>query len=616
MNRFSKLARRALGAASALTALAASPAAAQQIDRIVVFGDSYADQGNAFALGYSNPDALAIYPTGRFSGGVNYIDVLTNLLNVTPENVDNNAIGGALGGTNNNTLCFDPYYAPGTSPLCGKGFEYQVDNASVGTLDEHDLLAFSIGGNDARIYQIFGGPLATAGLAGAATAANVAAQLDRIIVNGTPTISYIAADAGRFPEIVTEPDPAAAAAIRSAYSAGFNTALQQNLAGYAAEGSIVHYLNSSLVLDSVIADPDAYGITNGLACPAPPNLTCLGNSTGYLFYLDGLHLTSQGMTILAQYVAAQVTAPLTLQAPADLGVDSGRAFGRTMSGRSSAARDVKAGLSVYALGDGFSRRVNSSRGNDAFQSKGWGVTLGAEYGFGGGMAGVAVNLTRPKADFDNDAAAVSSRSAQVGAYAGAGFGNGGFAQAYVGAGWDKHDIDRRGVVAGMSADADGSHFLMGGQAGFLMDMGAVSVGPVAGLDYVRAKVDGYTESGDAALTLDVGSQRYKSLRGSLGAEARFALGNGDTPPFHGYLGLLAEKELAGDHGNVTFFQTASPVIVNTFELGDDSKKIYGRINAGGLIQLTANGTIDAGVTMTVGKDGNEEAGHLGFALSF
>ena len=73
-----------------------------------MFGDSYADTGNAFALGYANPQALAVYPTGRFSGGSNYIDTLGNILQVP---VQDFAIGGAFGGTNNGTLCFDAVYA-------------------------------------------------------------------------------------------------------------------------------------------------------------------------------------------------------------------------------------------------------------------------------------------------------------------------------------------------------------------------------------------------------------------------------------------------------------------------------------------------------------------------
>ena len=104
--------------ACASLATLSAPADAQQIDRIVAFGDSYADTGNAFALGYANPQALAIYPTRRFSGGSIYIDTLADILQVP---VQDFAIGGAFGGTNSGTLCFDSFYAPGTSPLCGKG---------------------------------------------------------------------------------------------------------------------------------------------------------------------------------------------------------------------------------------------------------------------------------------------------------------------------------------------------------------------------------------------------------------------------------------------------------------------------------------------------------------
>ena len=72
-----RLLGRVLLGASALAATAiATPAAAQRVDTITAFGDSYADEGNAFQLGYANPQALAVYPTGRFSGGSNYIDTL------------------------------------------------------------------------------------------------------------------------------------------------------------------------------------------------------------------------------------------------------------------------------------------------------------------------------------------------------------------------------------------------------------------------------------------------------------------------------------------------------------------------------------------------------------
>src|SRR6266849_10504485 len=61
---------------------------------IQAFGDSYADTGNLFKiLGVPNP---AAYPTGRFSGGTNFVDTTSLLLGI-PQN--NFAIGGAKTGT-------------------------------------------------------------------------------------------------------------------------------------------------------------------------------------------------------------------------------------------------------------------------------------------------------------------------------------------------------------------------------------------------------------------------------------------------------------------------------------------------------------------------------------
>src|SRR6202011_2186313 len=63
---------------------------------IQAFGDSYADTGNLFKIiGIPNPPT---YPTGRFSGGTNFVDTTSALLGI-PQN--NFAIGGAKTGTTN-----------------------------------------------------------------------------------------------------------------------------------------------------------------------------------------------------------------------------------------------------------------------------------------------------------------------------------------------------------------------------------------------------------------------------------------------------------------------------------------------------------------------------------
>jgi uncharacterized protein YhjY with autotransporter beta-barrel domain len=246
---------------------------------------------------------------------------------------------------------------------------------------------------------------------------------------------------------------------------------------------------------------------------------------------------------------------------------------------------------------------------------GVGATGGVEYGFGTGVAGVAINYSKPKANFTSDAADVDSRSIQVGGYAGFGFG-GAFAQAYAGYGWDKHDLKRAGVVEGMEADPKGHHFLIGAKGGYLMPMGAVRVGPVLALEYTKAKVDGYSESGDPALALNVGSVSYKSLRGSAGVELRSDFEGGGVQ-LRPYASAVVEKDFSGDDRTIRFAQQASPTIVNSFAFADASKHAYGRFSAGFGAQILTGVSLDIAGSATVGKDqGEETSAHLGVRIGF
>ena len=518
-------------------------------------------------------------------------------------------------------MCFDPYYAPGTSPLCGKGLQYEVDQfLNVGaqsgvfpdgstTLTRSDLLAVSIGGNDARFYQQAGGTLAAAPAAGTAAAAGTAVQLDRLVAQGNPTISFLALNGAVAPEVANDPS---AQAIRGAFSNAYFTSLQSTLAGYAANGSIVHYLDGQLLLQNVAANPQAYGITNGLVCPIFPDPTCLVSSSGYLFYGDALHLTSQGFAIVAQYIVRQLDAPLTLQAPSDLGLETARQFGRTLSTRSDlyGRGGVQSGLRLYAIGDYFSRSVAASDENAAFDITGGGGTIGAEYGMPMGAIGIAANYSRPRVRFGNDSSRTNARSWQIGAYGSVDSGPL-FGQAYAGYGRDRNRITRTGVIDDLGASPNGNHVTAGAKGGYLVPLGAARIGPVVALDYAHAKVDGYTESGDPVLTLNVGGQSAKSLTGQLGIEVR-----ADLPGIRPYAALTAEHEFSGDHRAIRFAQTDAPIIVNSWDVSRD-KETYARVSVGAAATLLGATSVDAAVTSTFGRDGGRDvAGHVGLRASF
>jgi uncharacterized protein YhjY with autotransporter beta-barrel domain/phospholipase/lecithinase/hemolysin len=601
LNRFF---RRALGCASLLAlATGAAPASAQHIDRIVVFGDSYADTGNALRLAGINPITTQIYTTGRFSGGSNYVDTLSNILQVPQFNF---AIGGAS--TTGN----------GTPGLPGLPFEVQVFNGGGGTfgfpvvdttLTRSDLVAVSIGGNDSRFYQQNGGTVAGAAAAAQASATAFQQNFDQVMAHGPATISFLAGDAGQLPEIANNP---AGAAVRTAFSTAFNSDVQTTLAGYAQQGSIVHYLDLTTVGNEIKANPAAYGITNGIVCPAFPDPTCVVNSHGYLFYGDLLHLTSDGFAIVGQYIARQLAAPLTLQAPSDLGLDTARQWGRTLSSRGDlyGRGKVEDGLRIYVLGDAFSRNVAESASNSAFNIRGVGATVGAEYGIGGGLVGIAGNYTKPRVNFGNQSARIRGHSWQIGGYGSIDVG-GLFGQAYVGYGKDTDRITRAGVVEDMTASPNAHHWTAGAKGGYLMDFAGVDIGPIVALDYAKANVGSYTENGDPALTLNVGSQSLKALTGQAGLEVR-----GDLAGLRPYVDLTAEHQFSGNGRLISFSQTTSPVIVNEWAVSGN-RDTYGRISGGASANIIGNISIDLSGSTTLGRNhGQEMGGQVGVKARF
>lgn len=604
--------RALLGAGTVAFAAAATPASAQQVDHIVAFGDSYADDGNLFQLiGIPFPSA---YSTGRFSGGTNYVDSLAQILGVP---VDNFAIGGALTDNSNTNGPGLPGFATEyTSFLAGGGPAAfpRVD----GGFGENDLVTVSIGGNDARFYQQTGGTLAGATTAGAVSAAQAGAGLDLLVAAGAPTISFLSGDTSLLPEVAGDAD---AQGIRREYSGAFNAGIQNLLAGYAADGVIVHYLDGTAVLQRIAADPTAFGLTSAGPCPVAEATRCVTErafSDQYLFYVDALHLTSAGFAVVARYIAAQLDAPLTLQAPSDLGFDTARQFGRTLSTRvdlhGPRASGAAAGLRLFVVGDMFQRDLKSSNDNAAFDIDGVGITAGVEFGLPGGIAGVAANYSRPRVRFGDDSSRTNGRSYQLGAYAGIGTGNL-FAQAHLGVGSDRHRIRRAGVIDDMSARPDGSHITAGAKAGYLMPFGVLRVGPIAALDYARAKVDGYTEAGDAALTLDVGKQSLKAMTGQIGIEARGNLDAG-LAAFRPFVSATLEHDFTGDGRSISFAQTSAPGIVNRWNV-DGDKQTYGRLSAGAAAGILTGTSIDAAVSATIGRDGGQELGaQLGVRMAF
>ena len=608
-----------LASAAAAAFLAAAPASAQKVDRIVAFGDSYADDGNLFELiGIPRP---AVYPNGRFSNGTNFVDTMALLLGVP---VDNFAIGGAFTGNGNINGPGIPGFVTEYQSFLAGGGPAAFPRVS-GSFDSDDLVVVSIGGNDARAYERSLGltPTTTqiAGLiAGAPAQASVrvaeaTAGLNALVNAGAQNITFLAGDVGRLPEVRGLP----VAAVGTAYATAFNNGMKTSLANFADQGVIVNYLDLNLIGDVVENNLAAFGLVSSGACPiscVTTNPELLGQ---YLFYVDQVHLTSAGFAIVGRYAVRQLEAPLQLESQGEIGLQAANSFGSTLLGRLdlSDARFGSGGdgrIGFFATGNSATADRDPTQTSYSYDLDTSGVSGGVEYSGAGLVIGGAVNYSRGEADMGTSTARTEATGWQGGIYAGWS-GGGAFVEGYASYGEIDFDIEREAVIDQIDGRTNGEVMSAGAKAGYLFGFGGARIGPVVGVRYAEADLDGYTETGDPVLTLNVQDQELTSLTGNAGIEVRGSM-DVEGLAVRPYASASVERQFDDDPRTIRYALTAAPGIVNQWAVPGRSDEIYGRLTGGVNLDLGRTVSLQANATGTIGQDeGNELAGFLALTLS-
>jgi outer membrane lipase/esterase len=595
---------------------------------IQAFGDSYADTGNLWKF-TGGAGQLPLYPTGRFSGGTNFVDTTSALLGIPQINY---AVGGAK--TNGNTVL---------GPT--GGFLQEVQGLPFPGLmgpikiAPTDLVEISIGGNDARQYYQTGGTLAGVPAAAATSAANAISGINTLVGDGARTIVFTVGDVSKLPEATGNPN----APVGSAYSQTYNNLMQIALAGVARSGVRVEYVDTGLLGTLIQANPARYGFTFTGACP----VACIGNpalQNQYLFYVDQIHLTSHGFAVFGEYIVNRLNAPLTFAPQGDVATISAFGFASTLFGRldlfretygfvpstmNAYAADMRAPYtkapplvavspwSFYMQGNGGVSDRQATVASNGFNLDSVGGTIGVEYRLNANsFVGSAFDYSNPKATLFNNAGTTDANSYQLGFYGGwanAHF----FAQGLATVGHQDFRNTRLGVVDTITSNPDGTTFVFAGKTGYLFDAGKAQIGPIGGLIYAHAKVNGFTEAGDPVLVLNVGPQTEEALIGSVGAQFRMPfVVNGRV--INPYLNLTAEDDFIGNGRIIQFSATSAPLIVNSWAVPNGtSQNVYGRVAAGVVAPVWNNVSLTANVSRTFGRQGGDDFyGTGGFKVSF
>src|SRR5262249_23652063 len=177
------------------------------------------------------------------------------------------------------------------------------------------------------------------------------------------------------------------------------------------------------------------------ACP----VACIGNpalQNQFLFYVDGVHLTSHGFAILGEYIVNRLNAPLTFAPQGDLAQISAMGFASTLFGKldlfretygfappavNAYAADMRAPYSkapplvavspwsFYMQGNGGISDRQATVASNGFNLDSVGGTIGVEYRTSANaFIGAAFDYSNPKAHLFNNAGTTEATSYQLG----------------------------------------------------------------------------------------------------------------------------------------------------------------------------------------------------------
>jgi phospholipase/lecithinase/hemolysin len=316
------------------------------IDRIVVFGDSLSDSGNAFALlggqfvappDYGMTDVVngtpevitlvpdAPYMSERFSNGQHtWIEILARAVGLGPSvkpafagshwKASNYAVGGATAGN----------IGVSESHLGAQVQRFLLDVKDEAPSDA--LYVIAIGGNDIRAAQTQD----PATVLGAALAAIGGSIFELYLKGARNFLVWNAPDVGRTPAVrrldaamcVPPAPPGCVASLATGASASYNGFLQDLLDALRdLPGITIVQFDAFGMLGEVQDDPKKFGLRDATSACIQPHVPTLGvfsvppfrcKYPEDHFFWDGIHPTRAGHRIIALLAAKELLTELVL----------------------------------------------------------------------------------------------------------------------------------------------------------------------------------------------------------------------------------------------------------------------------------------------------------------
>ena len=175
--------------------------------------------------------------------------------------------------------------------------------------------------------------------------------------------------------------------------------------------------------------------------------------------------------------------------------------------------------SFFIEGSGEFASVGSTNNASGYDFTTAGVTLGVDYRVNDNFAiGIMGGYANSNAGLVNQGS-INLNSGKGGVYATV-FGNGFYADALVGAGYNSYDSTRSSLDGYAYGDANGWELDTLLNGGYDCHRGGLTFGPVGSLSYTQVNLDPYTETGSLT-PLNYPNQKQDSLRTNLGGKISY-----------------------------------------------------------------------------------------------
>jgi uncharacterized protein YhjY with autotransporter beta-barrel domain len=182
-----------------------------------------------------------------------------------------------------------------------------------------------------------------------------------------------------------------------------------------------------------------------------------------------------------------------------------------------------------------------------------------------------------------------------------------FADALVAYGAIDLDLSRPGTSDTVRGSTTGGALAAAARTGYLFDLGKLRAGPIAGLTFIHARIDGYTETGNDPSTMVVEAQTVESLTGSAGLRFLAPFDAGGTL-FVPYVNVTLEHHFGDGKAELTTGLTGAPSGTPPLSVSFPTfgARYYGKVEGGLTIELAPEASVSLSGASTFARDEGQD----------